>query len=81
MSWNQYMLTTKYTIEPTSFKTEKQNRMYPVCVSSSAFHRRKNATPFALIRKVGDFAGLGSQVHRTCSQATDTLEQGTWTTS
>ena len=31
------MLTTKYTIEPTSFKTEKQNRMYPVCVSSSAF--------------------------------------------
>ena len=37
MSWNQYMLTTKYTIEPTSFKTEKQNRMYPVCVSSSAF--------------------------------------------
>ena len=37
MSWNQYMLTTKYTIEPTSFKTEKQNRMYRVCVSSSAF--------------------------------------------
>ena len=31
-------------------------------------------TPFALIRKVRDFAGLGSQVHWTCSQDFTTSE-------
>ncbi len=31
--------------------------------------RKNEARTFALIRKVGDFSGLGSQVHRTCSQA------------
>ena len=44
----------------------------------------------ALIRKVGDFAGLGSQVHRTCSRATatsliklgrHTMAPATWITS
>ena len=31
--------------------------------------RKNEARTFAFIRKVGDFSGLGSQVHRTCSQA------------
>ena len=39
----------------------------------------KKKTPFALIRKVGNFAGLGSQVHRTCSQDFTTSEHGIMT--